>query len=310
MKRKIKGVSKISNLLGSFSRWKESAEINRGLAHSLISNNLFKEYIQSARKRLGVETSGYEQGFDKAFFIWLDIESHGFDGEPDFHFLRFNEKGTIMNQNKNQKAIGEESLNILGIYNLPANFLYWIIDWVLFNETPPWMPYFNYVPIEDVGLQVAHSLALTTQEKRALKRDIKWINKELEKNSSKPINHKKSAEFINRAKNSRRKLRNIEMDLEIANEMSKRKLKKEKIIKESLYVNALRSKGDSDEKIVRMSKASKKNYGRGFVSFESKPKYTSKDIEAKFTKEKLKKGKGDFTRKRLERLKKYANKKL
>lgn len=298
------------NKLGAFSRWKVSATINQNLVHSLIHNDSFKDDIKNIRNKLGINTIGYEYDFNEAFFTWLEIEEYGEDGEPDFHFLRFNREGSIENKNLKQKVIGEEALSVLKSYKLPANFLYWVIDYVLFNEAPPWMPYFNYIPIEDLQLQTVHKLPLTTQEKRALKRDIKFINKKLNGDSHFSVEHKEAIKAISEAYNFHRKLHNSDRDLKIVEEMEKRISKKGKLLKSTSYVDTLRKKGLTDEKIIQMSKQAKQDYGKGFASFDVQRKYTSKHIEAKFAREKVKKNKGAFARKRLERLKKYANKKI
>ena len=301
---------KIKVIGAAFPQWKASSVISRDLAHSLAFNDSFKDDVQKKRRELGVTTLGYKRDFDDAFFQWLDIEDHEADGEPDFHFLRFNADGELTNNEPRQKAIGESALKILKDYKLPANFLYWVINWILFNEAPPWLPLNNYVPIEDKELQTVHKLPLTTPEKRGLKRNIRSINKMLVRNSRLPVNYGKIVAAINESNNPRRRLRNPTRDLKIAEEMGKRRHGKEQVLKDSAYIDVLRHKGYSDKDIKQMAQEHQRLYGESFVTLETRGKYTSRTIEAKFARGKVKKSKGAFARKRFERLKKYVKKKV
>jgi len=256
------------------SHWHKSGEINKSIVASLALNEDFLADIDVIRKTLNIPkfkdfTSGKS---------WLEYElsKEGF------------------------RKLNDEIFGILRSYKLPLNFLGWILDWILLGEIPAWKPLYNNDSFELLEKQLVSGLPLTTDEKKWMKRAIRSFTKTELGIKNLPQNYKNVLRLIDAAKNTRRKFKNLERDLSIVSEMSKRRKAKTKN-----YIGYLGT-------VVKRLNPSKKEMGKlekvNPQDIEIVKRYTSRDV-AKNVGLVKKKSNGSYVRKRLERVQKRAIKK-
>lgn len=268
----------LKNILGNdFAppQWSESARINESIVASVPYNKELKADIELFRKRFCVPV----------LQNWKDADD----------WLRYD-------LNKNQfQNFNDELFKCLKVHDLPLNFLGWLLDWILFDAIPTWKPLYNHTSFEMIEAQLASVSPLTSTEKKELRKLIRNFSRETLGNKNLPHNYGTILKILDKAKNQRRRFKNISQDLKIAEEMFKRRLKKDKKYIKGSYLNIVAQKGDLSEK--ELKKLEKLNP----QDMEILKRYTSKGVAMKVGLGRIK-SKDSYVRKRFERFKKRVKK--
>jgi len=253
------------------THWQRSGEINKSIAASLLVNEEFLADVRATINEFGIPGFG---DFLRATY-WFRYEL----------------------SESEQRKFNAHIILLLKGYELPLNFMKWVIEWILVGKAPDWKPLYNNESFEYLEEQLENGLPLTTQEKKFLRQSIRKFHNEVLKKKGLPENYKKVLVLIDAAKNTRRKLKNLQQDLSIVEQMNQRRRHKGKRYRNYL---AIAIKGKSEKEMRDLER-------KNPWDVEIVPRHTSKGVAMKVGLGR-KKSKDSYVRKRFERFKKRVKK--